>query len=195
VEIVRYGDVCHLTGEVKYFLSKVNVWSQKLSSSRNRLYYLRVSMSHVSGHSIARAPGMLKSRWWWPHSQPGRGPSKMDVTVLCDIITCMQPSPLPEIGQRFYPHSGERNPTDTGAAHHGGLPNNLSALVVTPVFIQLSVKLYPCAFYNYFCTYNKLHSFKILKLGWLLWLTSVIPATWEAEIRRITVQGQPRGKS
>jgi hypothetical protein len=25
VEIVRYGDVCHLTGEVKYFLSKVNV--------------------------------------------------------------------------------------------------------------------------------------------------------------------------
>jgi hypothetical protein len=24
------------------------------------------------------------------------------------------------------------------------------------------------------------------------WLTPVIPATWEAEIRRITVQGQPK---
>jgi hypothetical protein len=32
------------------------------------------------------------------------------------------------------------------------------------------------------------------KGSWVLWLTSIIPATWEAEIRKITVQGQKRQK-
>jgi hypothetical protein len=33
---------------------------------------------------------------------------------------------------------------------------------------------------------------KITKTGWVQWLMSIIPATQEAEIRRITVQVQPR---
>jgi hypothetical protein len=36
--------------------------------------------------------------------------------------------------------------------------------------------------------------FKRRKLGQVKWLATVIPATQKAEIRRITVQGQPRQK-
>jgi hypothetical protein len=35
---------------------------------------------------------------------------------------------------------------------------------------------------------------KNLLFGWVQWLILVIPATWEAEIRKITVQCQPRQK-
>jgi hypothetical protein len=36
--------------------------------------------------------------------------------------------------------------------------------------------------------------YKDLKLGWMKWLTSVIPAIREAEIQRITVWGQSEQK-
>jgi hypothetical protein len=35
---------------------------------------------------------------------------------------------------------------------------------------------------------------EIMKDSWVQWFVPIIPASWEAEIRRITVQGQPRKK-
>jgi hypothetical protein len=41
------------------------------------------------------------------------------------------------------------------------------------------------------CSYGHMKSFKTLTEARLCWLTTVILATQEAEIRRITVQSQP----
>jgi hypothetical protein len=43
---------------------------------------------------------------------------------------------------------------------------------------------------------SMLHKKKIIKkqTSWMWWLTPIIPTTWEAEIGRIRVQGQPGQK-
>jgi hypothetical protein len=43
-----------------------------------------------------------------------------------------------------------------------------------------------------FCKFTENCTFKMR--GWVQWLMPIIPATWEAEIRRIPVQGQNKQK-
>jgi hypothetical protein len=38
------------------------------------------------------------------------------------------------------------------------------------------------------------HFIKVRDRDWVWWLTPVIPVTWEAEIRRFVVEGQPGEK-
>jgi hypothetical protein len=44
------------------------------------------------------------------------------------------------------------------------------------------------------CRNNLYSSEELIFLGWAQWLKPVIPATWEAEIRRFMFQGQTRQK-